>query len=322
MRVSVIMPCYNSEDTVNYTLESLEKQTYKDFELIVVDDGSTDNTYQLLEEWKQSGKIQMIITTQKNSGVSSARNKGIELSNSEFITFIDSDDQYSPDFLELLVDHIQNDDVDMVCSRFIRSRAYKEFENNQKKDYCEKITRKEFAEKVIFNKRLSRINFCCCLYKKEIIDKYLLQFPLDISYGEDNSFLCKYACHCGYINVLDLDLYLYKINPASVTNKISYKKVESILAHQEYINYWKENGYPIEKSEVIISRVIWAIAKDFALQNMNLYKKFISEYDVKNAMKIIFKESKETIVKVTSFSFLVNKYLFCICVKIGAKMKN
>lgn len=101
--VSIVIPCFNSQDTLLSTLDSVAKQTYKDYEVIIIDDGSTDNTKTLVKEFFENKDIIYHYIYQENSGVASARNKGIKSAIGEYIAFLDADDMWHPQKLEILL---------------------------------------------------------------------------------------------------------------------------------------------------------------------------------------------------------------------------
>ena len=113
--VSVIVPTYNNEKYLANCLNSLLAQTFQDFEIIDIDDGSTDQTTKLLETYKANPHIR--VHTQPNSGISAARNQGLKLSRGQFISFVDSDDCVNPNFLEkLIAPLLQNPNIDItIC---------------------------------------------------------------------------------------------------------------------------------------------------------------------------------------------------------------
>jgi len=114
LSISIIVPFYNSSGYLDRCLKSLVTQTYSEFEIICVDDGSTDGTLSLLKVWEKKDK-RIIVRTQKNSGLSAARNLGIKLSTGDFITFVDSDDYVAVKYLEHLVAGISiGADISMV----------------------------------------------------------------------------------------------------------------------------------------------------------------------------------------------------------------
>ena len=105
-KVSVIIPCYNCANLVEETLESLRNQTCRDFEIICVNDGSTDDTLAVLERWKECNGLDMQIISQPNGGVSRARNAGIQAAQGEYLLFLDADDMYHTIFIQQMCDAI------------------------------------------------------------------------------------------------------------------------------------------------------------------------------------------------------------------------
>lgn len=115
--VSVVVPTYNRQDTIIRALDSIVKQTFSDFEIIIVDDCSRDNTVTCINEYKYKDKIRLYIL-EKNSGANAARNKGIEMSVGKYIAFLDSDDVWDEAYLEEMVDTALNENKNLVCSSF------------------------------------------------------------------------------------------------------------------------------------------------------------------------------------------------------------
>lgn len=115
--ISVIVPAYNVEGLIKKCLSSILNQTYKNFELVIINDGSTDDTLKKIEEMNiQHRKV--VITT-KNSGISTARNRGVYESSGEYITFIDSDDEVEPDYLEYLLNLIKKFNAEIATCQHI-----------------------------------------------------------------------------------------------------------------------------------------------------------------------------------------------------------
>ena len=116
--ISVIIPVYNGEKYISECIESVLKQTFRDFEIIVINDGSTDNTAEICRKFKNIRYFY-----QENKGVSKAREKGLQVSKGEYITFIDSDDTIKSDFLETMLCEMEN--CDIVCCNSIDEIEYK-----------------------------------------------------------------------------------------------------------------------------------------------------------------------------------------------------
>jgi len=115
-KVSIIIPVYNSEKYLRHCLDSITNQSFKDFEVIAINDGSTDSSLNILNEYKNILNIKIL--SQKNMGVAKAREIGIKNSTSPYITFIDSDDYIDNDYLEKLVYTLECTNTNICCSRF------------------------------------------------------------------------------------------------------------------------------------------------------------------------------------------------------------
>jgi len=162
--ISIIIPVYNVEKYLRQCLDSIVSQTFTDFECICVNDGSTDNSLSILQEYANKDK-RLKIVSQKNEGNYSARNRGIKLSNSEYITFIDSDDWIENNYLEKLYSNITvNDDV-VICV----FKTYETKDNIFKRDpnfaTISKLYKKLIAQK---NKHIKNIF------------KFTVTFPLKV----------------------------------------------------------------------------------------------------------------------------------------------
>ena len=191
VKVSVIMPAYNSEVYIRESIDSVLAQTFADFELIVVDDGSTDTTAAIAESYSDS-RIRLI--RQPNRGVSVARNTGLEASQGQFITFLDSDDLYYPDFLKTLHRLIQSNQTEMSFSNYSESdRA----EDMQKTD-VNKI-RCFIKSKLLGTRILTSdsqidglpVHINSVMISKKLIEQYHLRFIPGVRMYEDGNFLFK-----------------------------------------------------------------------------------------------------------------------------------
>ena len=117
-KISIVMPVYNSEKYLESCLESIAAQTFKDFELICVNDGSTDNSLKILEDTAKNTALPMKIITVENQGAGAARNKGFEYVTGETTIFLDSDDYFYPDFLEEMYKKYEKTDADIVICKY------------------------------------------------------------------------------------------------------------------------------------------------------------------------------------------------------------
>lgn len=181
--ISVIIPVYNLENYINKCLSSVGNQTFENIEIIVIDDGSTDNSKLVINEHVvQDNRI--IYIEKENRGVSSARNKGIEVAKGKYITFVDGDDYINPFMLEELISKAEKDLLNLVlCFHSSTSVDFLKIEDNT-------ITAEEYI-KYILEGKVPR-TACGILYKLEIIKNNNLYFDNDLHYGEDMLFTIKF----------------------------------------------------------------------------------------------------------------------------------
>lgn len=217
--LSIIMPVYNDEKYIRNTLMSIYKQSLgKDkYELIVVDDGSTDNTFRICYDFlKQYDDINMRIYTQKNMGVSFARNKGLNKAKSKYVTFIDGDDIFEVNYLNQSISMFEkNRNVDLISC--LRTQKVVELGKN-KNPQC--IVEPCFY---MYNYMLSNTHkydgyVTNKLFKLSIIRENKIFFRKQITYWEDMLFVEQYLASCnGNIMLLNTYYYYYQENESSLT---------------------------------------------------------------------------------------------------------
>lgn len=217
-KISIIIPIYNAEANLHRCIDSVLKQDFEDFELILMDDGSKDSSGDICDEYAEKDSRVRVIH-KENSGVSDTRNQAISLAKGEYLQFLDSDDWITPDATGLLVRTATEHDCDMVISDFYRVVGER---LSHKGDIQEDglLTREEFAvymmEKpadfyygVLWNK----------LYRKDIIEKYGLCMDKDISWCEDFIFNMEYIRHVRNVYALRVPIYYYVKTPGSLVSQ-------------------------------------------------------------------------------------------------------
>ena len=213
-KISIVVPIYNSSKFLSRCIDSLINQTYKNIEIILVNDGSKDNSLEICNEYvKLDNRIKVF--DKPNSGVGSTRNYGIKKCTGEYICFIDSDDYISPKYCEILMRNLINNSADLS----IVSLALNECELLEGK--IEFVNKKDAYYQVLFDNSFFGypVNK---LYKKEIINKLGdMPFPEHLYWGEDLLFNIKYLINCNIIVKQDVILYYYIQNDDSCTNKKS-----------------------------------------------------------------------------------------------------
>lgn len=314
--VSVIIPCFNAEKTIIRTLKSIDMQTINDYQVIIIDDGSTDNSEHVILKYIQN-KNNFVYIKQKNSGVSTARNKGITEAQGKYISFLDADDVYHPKFLELLSERMEKNDVDIVCSQY-KWIDIKDILTDLDKSnlYEDKLSNREILERYM-RKRKYKFSFCGCLYKSHIIAEQNIIFDKELAYGEDSLFIGQYLAESEKGGIfVSKELYGYTRNENSAMHKrVTWKNTDNIEAMKKIVRYWGEKGLDVSFSDYMVSRAVWGIAKDFAIDE-ELFDKLEETYDVKQAMKILSKKCDEKMVRIVSIIFIIcpklwMKILYC-----------
>ena len=311
-KVSIIVPCFNCEKFIEQTLECFRVQTFKDFVVILINDGSTDQTLDILNQWKSKRCFEMIVIDKNNEGVSKARNKGIEICNSEYLAFCDSDDLLAPTFLEDLLFGITSNDSD--ASYCLLTKKYKKFIkclNACQPSIVSVENQNQAVEKMM--KNMGQVSFDCILYKTDILKNNFIAFYDGSKYGEDREFMWKYLCHCEHISFVNKVLYYYRQNPSSATSaKPEWNRTDLLKSTKRVEEYMEKHDCDCLASfkQYMFSRCVWSVAKDFARSgNKPLFKRLLSEYNVKANMRIT-KKDKAFYVRLSSFVFLIKPSLF------------
>lgn len=230
--ISIIIPVYNTALYLDKCIESVLNQTYHNFECILVDDGSTDNSLRKCQYWSlKDSRIKVF--HQKNQGVSVARNKGINVAKGEYITFIDSDDWVEVCYLEHMREAMLQHSVDLVISGFVQKT------NNSCLHFsCDdkliKLSSSNINEFVELNKKFLLYGPCVKLYKSQIVKKNSIEFPSQYSYGEDLIFNYCYLNCIKSLYVIDRVEYNYRILGSGTLSTINRE-------NQFQINYEQWN---------------------------------------------------------------------------------
>lgn len=217
-KISIVIPVYNVRPYLSECLDSILAQSEQDFQVILVDDGSTDGSSEICDKYSQAdGRI--IAIHQRNSGVSAARNNGMTAAEGKWITFVDSDDWLDESFLAAFS---LNDDTELSVQgvRFVKYPELQEFKSiafaeqtvNLQADMC----------KIRSNDLLSYGTVSCKAYRKDVIDRYAIRFDPSVSYHEDHIFFFQYISHIGTAELHEAVGYNYRITGSGTS--LSSKK--------------------------------------------------------------------------------------------------
>lgn len=300
--VSIIIPCFNVEKTIDRCMNSVINQYYKNIEIIVVNDGSTDNTIDLLNKYRKDNRVKII--SQVNSGLSGARNTGIELAKGDYIMFVDSDDYISLSMVQLLVYHAKKDKADIVICGFENVNNNDNIDIAKDVDCSQSIvcTSKQALQNI--NKDEVEYNYYGVeswnkLYKINLFET--IRFPLGKLY-EDNFKMHLLINEATTVSYIKNKLYFYVKTENSITNsKYSEKKFEGLKGFELRIRFFSDN-YPELMNLAIRKYLLVLISHYFMASKSNktiLKKKIRLKY--KNYFnQYLFKDSnlKEKIILV------------------------
>lgn len=217
-KVSIIIPVYNVEKYIDKCLESIINQTYENYEIILVDDGSSDDSYNIIKSWQKKYNDVIICLKQKNKGAGAARNRGLEVAKGDFIVFVDSDDYLDNDFLEVMVSNINDNDIVISGSRHVSENSVLYTRKLKEDDWT------KFQQLVIWAK----------IYRTEFIKKNKLLFS-DIKTGQDVVFSLECYSHEPNVKIIDYVGYNNYHNLNSITHNKKIQIDNNVIAMYDYI---------------------------------------------------------------------------------------
>ncbi|MCQ2584370.1 MAG: glycosyltransferase [Treponema sp.] len=318
-KISCIVPVYKSEKFIERCINSLLNQTYSNFELLLIDDGSPDNSGKICDDFAlKDSRIKVV--HKKNGGVSSARNIGVQNATGNYVCFVDSDDSVCNTYLEKLIKPSISDDVDIVISginwentdgKFVSLNCgVTEKKIMERKEFLQfyKILREDVGQnEIVLNAPVNK------LYKKEFLNNLL--FNTDMSLCEDLVFNLNYIEKCQKFCFIPDCLYNYFRNGSSATNSINPEKIKDfpfdILFYEEY-SFYNRNKI---LSKIILLRIrkflFSNIVKSHSLmdengnKNYTLYSRFNKVITMKMILCNLF-DIKKTIVLILCKSHFYN----------------
>lgn len=234
-KVSVIIPVYNVEKYIDKCLNSVINQTLKDIEIIIVNDGSPDNSQSIIDEYSRKDK-RIISLIQENGRQGKARNNGLKHATGEYISFIDSDDYIESDMLEKMYNKAKEEDSDIViCSNY---NIYEATNGNEVIFIDEKLMEDSIDNKK--NKLLNIISPCCKIYKRSLIQNSNIFF-MEKLYYEDLAFSIKSLVLSNKISYVNEPLYYYIIHEGStMTSTNVIRNLDIINAFEDIITFLKD----------------------------------------------------------------------------------
>ena len=243
--VSIIIPVYNSEKYISRCIESIINQSYKNLEILCIDDGSSDSSLNLIKDYANKDN-RIKIYSQSNNGPSVARNYGLNIAIGDYIMFVDSDDYIHHNMVELLINSISRNNTMVLCNNmeiYNDKSEDRELFENLNKDLNKNLVIEEIAK--------GKAGLVCGkLFNKSIVDKFNIRFKKDITMCEDQIFFLNIAMNCEEFIHIPKSLYYYdRCNENSITIKYNSNAMDNQLRVLTYIEELLEQSN-LEKSKI------------------------------------------------------------------------
>ena len=294
--VSIIIPVYKVEKYLKECLESVVNQIYKNLEIILVDDGSPDSCGKICDEYAKNDERVKVIH-KENGGLSSARNKGLDVASGSYISFVDSDDVIDKRFIETLYHMCVENNCDIAECGFKRFKGDIEVENAESEE-IKVISAIEMQNKLFVDGESAQtVIVCDKLYKKYLFDS--IRFPIGkVHEDESATYKILYSCKTSVV-ATNLKLYYYRENLNSITGKkFNIKRLDILDAYEERKNFYKEKGEN-ELYRKSLSNYAETLRNCYLMVSLNIEK------DKKDILKNILMRNKQIlneILKCTKMS--------------------
>ncbi len=252
-RVSVVVPVYNVAPWLDRCVASLAGQSFADIEILLVDDGSTDGSGRICDQWAtRDPRVRAIHTA--NAGVSAARNRGLREATGKFLAFVDSDDWVDPELIATLVDGMAGE-VDWAACCLGRVDAAgtvgQAFTLGVSGGFdCARLS-EDFLEKTLTSFWLFQP--VCKLYRLDLIRDHGMSFDTDMSFGEDFAFNLAYLRHARRVQMIDRVLYFYRILPGGLSSSFNERKAVSFCRAKDLLlGFVRERGLFVNRVRVLV----------------------------------------------------------------------
>ncbi len=293
--ISIIIPVYNTSNYLRECIESVLNQSFSDFELLLIDDGSTDCSYEICQEYKAKDK-RIRVFQKQNSGVSDTRNMGLDHAKGEYVSFCDSDDFIDKEMYQILYETMIKNNVDRVCG------GYNYVYENNRVVRCKprisdgRYTSKHIIKRMIDDGTLSGVLFSGVnnsLFKRSIIEKYNVRFNKKVKYNEDSLFSISYMINSSSIYALQSKpLYYYRQYASSSTGKRAIGDMYIPFREALLNSNIDKTILDIQMKRRIITETLWQI--------LDISKKEKGVYAVKRIKALLDRE------EFTNNTFVIN----------------
>lgn len=308
-KVSIVVPVYNVEKYLARCLDSLQKQTYNNREIIFVNDGSTDGSLALLHKFKDQSKCPVKIINIVNSGVSAARNFGAKAAIGDYICFIDADDMLDINYIKYMLSALEKFGKCKlaICKKNIISEEYKEIPANDDELCAYNSRNLKILRKMLYHQL--PVGIWCAMIESNFQRENNLYFAEGYKYSEDLELLWRLVIHSEEVVLVDNALYAYRNRRNSAMNSFNPDRrdgYELFLQLEQYIAIHSNDFYE-EFKKYGVSYWVWSTLWQAAKFDMN-YKKFKSDISFMEPKRYI-----KQLIKYPNIAVKCSSVIFLAC---------
>ena len=293
--ISVIIPVYNVENYLHVCINSVLKQNYRDFEIICIDDASTDSSLEILEYFAEKDSRVKILKNNSNNGPGYSRNRGLDVAQGKYVSFLDGDDWFSPNTFEILLKKAEKDNLDVLMFKNIV--YYEDNHNFGFEEYYDMEFMNKYENKVFNHFDLEKTKLCIMsnapwnkFYLKSFLNKNNIRFPNENLIHEDNPFFYKVITSAQRISIINKYLHNRRRRPNSIMTLNNERLFDNIEICYLILNVFLENDqlYQYYKKEVLTyifnilngeyDKIEEVYKAEFFNQVQNVYMDFIKDY--------------------------------------------
>jgi glycosyltransferase involved in cell wall biosynthesis len=324
VEISVIIPAYNVEKHIFATLNSLREQTFTDFEIIVINDGSKDKTLEEINRFRSEFCGSMTVIDRENRGVSRSRNEGIDISAGKYLSFVDGDDTVEPYFLDLMHKTIIENRSDLVYTGYKEIDTYGNIlkKYSDRYEYTDGINTGKYVLEKYLRGRTYMYTWSVLFDKKIILDNHI-RFHEDISYGEDQIFNYETLLKCNSVSCVKKELINYLRHDEGTMQKLNNLKYLSILRSlYRFEKHLIESGEEKELIKAVkyyktIITTIMILTNWAAIGESDKYRSLLKRKIIRNFLKrtffinpfIYYKLTIKSILLLIAPRFYFNSYI-------------
>lgn len=329
-KISVIVPVYNVEKYLKRCIDSIIGQTYKNLEIILIDDGSTDESGCICDAYKEKYH-NIYVIHKENGGLSSARNQGLDLANGDYVVFVDSDDWLPSDSINYLYSLVENDKSDFAMGQFCRCGDVVDINTDTKRIFNYVYSSAEFLKKFFKIGTQENVQYACAkIFKKELFAT--IRFPLGVI-DEDVATMFNVILKSNTISYTSQIVYYYYLNQNSITmSNFSRKKFDLLQVWDMVCDSSKRNNCDtwIKKyAELNRKRANFGVLCNIACSanfraNERIYKNEIDELIrlLKKDLPVLIKSPIPLSRKVLMVVFCISFHYFGYCVNLLWEKSN